>query len=126
MRSESLNDLNPYRAPSTEGLELLSEQRLVSDSRTRKIGRVLIGVFALLAHVYFWALLLSWTGRWISGQSDYSKYPGLVLYACEIVCVVTSGIALHAIIYRRVIRTTLAILACVLSFALFVLVIAST
>jgi len=115
-----LVDPNPYLSPSPD--ENASPQPaagLVKDSRISRWIQIPIALITLLAHSYFWAVLISWTSNFLIGDLVLTRLPDFLLYACLVVCVISSGVALGAVINRRMLRCVMAGIACGLSLVAF-------
>lgn len=73
----------------------------------------------VLGHLFFWAMLLTWGERWLSEDSSQPlPLRDLTMIGSAFVCVVTTGVALHAVIRRK---NLLSISATVGSVAAFVI-----
>ena len=116
-RTDTLNNLNPYRSPSYVDVAV----PLNTDASTKPVHswlllRVTLFLIVAAAHVYFLALLTSWTWHWVSGSMIFAEPFGYGLIACAVVCAVSSAVVLWGIVRRRSAIALVSTVVCTISY----------
>lgn len=92
---------NPYSAPESHSQGLAEPPSAINHGLASFAGRVTLLLVTSVGHIYFWAMLLTWTMGSISGQLEWpTRFRELTMYSCALVCVLSTGVVLYAAIRR--------------------------
>ena len=70
----------------------------------------------LVAHLCFLGMSIAWTRYWIDGSIVPKTERQYIAYACALICLITFGVVIVGVLFRRRRLQNVSTLLCVMSF----------